>query len=530
LPIGAAPGGITLGPDGNLIWFTEQGLSQIGMINPADPNHTVQNFGFADGMTQNSLPTGIAADDGALWFTQIGSDQIGRLDPATGQITEYSAPAAMVAHSAVQQIIAGPDGDLWFSEFGAIAAFNPAAQVPNTPLVIKETVPLPGGSNEQVFSLSPGPNNTNTIWYTEGVLNSTLSGYVSFGVGKIDTNTVNPTPTEIPLSYQPYGIAAGQDGDIWITTIKKPNASTIDMISPSSGIVTPIPIPTNVVPIPDASGITLGPDGNLWFGDGGGNGAIGVVDDTQLALSVPNPQPSPVNVNSPFGIGVSVVYDSGVVDAAFNDSVTITLHGGTPGASLLNSSGSPVSSITVTAVDGVASFSGPNAIIVNQAGSGYTLEATSSATNGPTSGTSGSFNVVSSQPPPTPTISGEQVAYNPRKLNKKGKPIGKLTVAGYTIDFSTSMNQASLAIHANYQVDMFVVKKVRKKPKMTVPVPIGFSVSKVTSNSVTLSVGNQKFLKGGQIMVFAGGAESAAGAFLAATGVLPISPGGKAIR
>ena len=125
-----------------------------------------------------------------------------------------------------------------------------------------------------------------------------------------------------------------------------------------------------------------------------------------------------------------------------------------------------------------------------------------------------------------------------QKRNNKGKPIGKPVVTGYTITFSTAMDRdGAIGTHGSYEIDVKsiqtkVVTKGRKKvrTKVTVLTPIGFNVSRVTSNSVTLSLaGTQKFPKGGQITVFAGGVDNASGVFMAQNGILPISTGGKSI-
>ena len=125
-----------------------------------------------------------------------------------------------------------------------------------------------------------------------------------------------------------------------------------------------------------------------------------------------------------------------------------------------------------------------------------------------------------------------------QKFNKKHKPIGKATLSGYTITFSTTMDQTALANRANYQVALKVIKKVKvgKKTvtkKVTVLQPIGFSVAKVTATSVTLTLaGNQKFPKGGQITIIAaapGGVDDTSQVFLSQNGILAISPAGKRI-
>jgi hypothetical protein len=89
---------------------------------------------------------------------------------------------------------------------------------------------------------------------------------------------------------------------------------------------------------------------------------------------------------------VDVLGNGGAVNTSYNGNVTITLNGGAQGASLLGPGGSAVSSVTVQAVNGVATFQGPNAIIVNQSGTGYTLNA---ALDDGTSNPSPDFNIKS---------------------------------------------------------------------------------------------------------------------------------------
>jgi streptogramin lyase len=61
--------------------------------------------------------------DGNLWFTENGASQIGKIDPGAGAITEYSIGAS----KAPGPITAGPNGNLWFLEntaSGAIGVIN----------------------------------------------------------------------------------------------------------------------------------------------------------------------------------------------------------------------------------------------------------------------------------------------------------------------------------------------------------------------------------------------------------------------
>jgi hypothetical protein len=89
--------------------------------------------------------------------------------------------------------------------------------------------------------------------------------------------------------------------------------------------------------------------------------------------------PTPVgSVGAPLApdVVVDVLGNGGTVNASYNGNVTITLNGATAGASLVDTGGHPLPSVTVQAKNGVATFDGQDAIIVNKAGAAYTLTAT----------------------------------------------------------------------------------------------------------------------------------------------------------
>ncbi|MEV7003934.1 hypothetical protein AB0N62_40760 [Streptomyces sp. NPDC093982] len=54
----------------------------------------------------------IAGRDGNLWFTETRSNKIGKITPQ-GKITEHLIPTP---DSTPVGIAAGPDGNLWFTE------------------------------------------------------------------------------------------------------------------------------------------------------------------------------------------------------------------------------------------------------------------------------------------------------------------------------------------------------------------------------------------------------------------------------
>jgi len=104
--------------------------------------------------TASSNPAGITAGpDGNLWFTEFNGNRIGRITPG-GVITEFPLPTA---GSAPQGITAGPDGNLWFTELiGKIGRITPGG-------VITE-FPLPTASS-QPWEITAGPDGN--LWFTE---------------------------------------------------------------------------------------------------------------------------------------------------------------------------------------------------------------------------------------------------------------------------------------------------------------------------------------------------------------------------
>ncbi len=157
---------------------------------------------FSAGITAGAYPLGITAGpDGNLWFTEFAdsANKIGRITPA-GVVTEFDIPSGL-AESTV--ITAGPDGNLWFIEW-SYDGYNPK-------------------------------------------------------IGRIDPST--GVVTEFSGFRGLYGIAAGADGNLWFGQF-----DSINSITPL-GVVNWYPaLPASFSP-PEC--ITAGPNGNLWSTVGG---------------------------------------------------------------------------------------------------------------------------------------------------------------------------------------------------------------------------------------------------------------------
>jgi streptogramin lyase len=290
------PTSITTGPDGRL-WFTETSNSGLGVISTSGAFSTVPGL---------SAPGyGIASSAGDLWVTQPSADEIAKVAP-TGSVTEYRLTQG---HLPVG-ITAGPDGNVWFTEFS-----DPAEIGRITPAGASTYFGLPAGSEPS--SIASGPDGN--LWFTDygnpgGIGRITPSGTItvftagltadghpasvtagpdgnlwfteSANPGRIGRITPGGTITEftsgLTADSSPGSITAGPNGNLWFTESAKPGR--IAEITPA-GAITEVATPSA-----DSSpaGITTGPDGRIWFTETGGDGAIAAV-----------PAPVPVATTDP---------------------------------------------------------------------------------------------------------------------------------------------------------------------------------------------------------------------------------------
>ena len=226
------PGGLAVGPEGD-IWFTEVAANQIGRVTPSG------RFRLFSIPTANSLPGGITVGpDHNLWFTQAGSNDIGRIT-TSGTISEFPIPSA-VPRTGTASIATGPDGNLWFTESVAnkIGRITPSGQV--TQFSIPTASSLPNG-------IAAGQDGN--VWFTEG------------RGEKIGQITPSGTISEFPLPSPgfPTKITPGPGGELWFTASNK-----IGRITPS-GTISEFSLPSRKGERTEASGITLGREGDLWF-------------------------------------------------------------------------------------------------------------------------------------------------------------------------------------------------------------------------------------------------------------------------
>ena len=288
----SSPRSIAAGPDGNL-WFTESDAGRIGRITPGG---AIVEYPLPSASCE---PWRIAAGpDGALWFTELLGNRIGRITTA-GVVTEFPIPTPK---SIPAGIVAGPDGALWFTEREA----NKIGRISVT-----------GSIQEFSLDAQTGPNGIavgadGALWFAE---------QYAFRAGRMTVAGAWTESAVLAAGY-PFGIAAKSDGSVWVTTTPGDAGAVVSLSAsgtPTSHAITPyapgdavIDAKGNVwsteadgkivriapagkvtsfsVPSEGADpvGIAVGPDGNIWFAEAGGN-RIGRLDPSATDTSCTAP-------------------------------------------------------------------------------------------------------------------------------------------------------------------------------------------------------------------------------------------------
>jgi streptogramin lyase len=289
------PFGSVAGPDGN-IWVTGAG-QQAAPAPPANDKVGVASPGVPPSYINEALlpptadPIGIAvgrsdasgAGFPSLWVPEFGGNRIARVAPTAPNLDVKEYPTLPNPNSQPYMIALGPDGNLWFTEYG-------------------------NGTGNRVGRFSP-----------PGSYNDPLLGFVEF---------------ELPAGSGPQDIAAGPDGNMWITATSRGSILRMNMAGEVTGeFDTPSRFPNGIAP---------GSDGNLWFTTFDGNqvGRITTALDPPAfqntsQVAVPNtgasgigaPYPSNVPVSGLQGTVTGVTVRLTGISHTFPDDLDILLQG-----------------------------------------------------------------------------------------------------------------------------------------------------------------------------------------------------------
>ena len=277
------------------------GVAVLMMLSAASaqaaPPGTIESIPIPE--TNEPGPNGIAAGpNGFIWFTEFGRpkhgspcpkpcpSKIGVLNPFTHEIDQYET---RTPEAGPLEITLGPDRNLWFTEFnvGKIGEINPKTHA------IKEFT-IPTTNNEQVHPFGIASGREGDLWFT--VAQSELgSSKEQTYVGEINAKThhIDPlikTPTEFSF---PTGIRTGPEGKPWFT---EGLANKIGVVNPSTDHAEDFPSTGSGPNTPGE--MTLGREGNLWFTEL--SGSIGEINPKTHEIheeKVPQPPSS-----TPLGI------------------------------------------------------------------------------------------------------------------------------------------------------------------------------------------------------------------------------------
>ena len=214
----------------------------------------------------------IAAPDGTVWFSASG-DSAG---PFIGHLT---ASGKLIAHERVPGLLGGlaldSRGNLWATEtFGkAIDRISPRGTLSRFPL------PTPGA---YPLAIQPGPDGT--MWFTEdgAIGHITASGRITPYVLPVTQDLSRGSGPQ----YDPYDLTAGgPDGGLWFTDQRADALGHITV----HGQVSFHALPGSRTDDPLA--LTVGADGRLWFTTGtaqiGAMAPDGQVTMYKLPVSAP---------------------------------------------------------------------------------------------------------------------------------------------------------------------------------------------------------------------------------------------------
>jgi streptogramin lyase len=220
------------GADGN-VWFPDYANDRIGKITPQG------KLTYID-LEHDASPLAIAAgSDGALWFTEDFPDKIGRVTTA-GQVTTFNAKFG------AYDIVAGPDGNLWFDDHkGNIWKMTTSGTM---------TLVRRQATTGSLWSIGTG------IWFV-------ASGYPSpldelSPEGKIEKSY------PLPIVCFPTALTGSPGGTLWYVDEEHNCVARLA----SSGLVDIVPTYSRKENSEVYGGIVFGPNNDVWFTESGNSG------------------------------------------------------------------------------------------------------------------------------------------------------------------------------------------------------------------------------------------------------------------
>jgi streptogramin lyase len=249
------PQQLVAGPDG-AVWFTtyyDNATGVQGELCRVTPDGTVTKRNL------NLQGTRIALGaDNNFWIAENGAS-ITRVTPA-GAVTRFplTAPGGSAAHA--NDVVAGPDGNLWVSDGAQNALYVVSTAGTQTRTVAISPPPQNAGPVRSTFATD------GTFWFT--TQNSVVRVTPSSGAAA----EFNQFPgTLLYLSGIGPGspILGASDGNIWTTGswVGGGFLPAVFRVAPNGAILA-LPLPASTMPAlgpTQATGLANGPGGTVWY-------------------------------------------------------------------------------------------------------------------------------------------------------------------------------------------------------------------------------------------------------------------------
>ncbi len=511
--------GNTLAAAGGKVFFTENGPSQLELwASDGTANGTTESAWFDQPVTIDVTP-GVLGN--SIYFTTPGSPQLFTSDGTPGG----SIQLAYFADGFLGHVI-GLDGKV---------VYVANDRTHGDQLWASDGTP---GGTTALTDFTSGLS----IYLTQNVRGTIYFVTHDFSTGSSQIWTSDGTPSgTVPLAATggSFNVAGN------FTAVGNTIYFVGDGVSTTGGPVSPqlwainggtaAPVTPNTSWVSGPSALTALNDRVLLFAadDGSGHGqelweSDGTAAGTKMVKDL---NPGPAGSLSPNDT------DSGNTQNAFtvvNGTAYFSADDGAHGQELWKSDGTADGTTLVDDIDPGAASSSPQSL-TNVDGTLYFVAQDGSGSNQlwKSDGTAGGTSIVPAQtsPSPTgtpaPTITDERAIFQ-RRVNKRGKPIGKAVLTGFALQFSRPM-AASAVNAADYQLEELPAKAAGKS-KLEHLRAVGLTVSYDTSSdTVTINIaGNHSFPKGGTLAVNTAVA-SAAGKSLGGSSTFAISKGGKII-
>jgi streptogramin lyase len=224
LPTSSKPRSIAIGRETGVLWFTEPGSQKIGKVKVSGESEAITEYP----LTGKGTPYGISAEAVEAsneWFTLFGTGEIGKISP-TGVTTTYPLKGTLKARP--ESIVHGPgsEHELWFTDSGNVSTGSAFGKITTAGVITEYVLPLNSAPGE----ITVGPDGN--LWFPE------------YGTGKIVKSTTAGAITEYPtpLGCKPRGMTTGPGSTLWFACRNKAVSELVK--STTSGVMTSYVLPT----------------------------------------------------------------------------------------------------------------------------------------------------------------------------------------------------------------------------------------------------------------------------------------------